>query len=53
MAAVLKTAVLTAPWVQIPPLPYSGCSSVWIERCFWEAEVVGSNPITPIHKLTL
>ena len=20
-----------------------------VERCFWEAEVVGSNPVTPIH----
>ena len=21
-----------------------------VERCFWEAEVVGSNPVTPTHK---
>ena len=28
----------------------TGCSSAWIERRFWEAEVADSNSVTPIHK---
>ena len=24
----------------------SGCSSAWLERCAWAAEVAGSNPVT-------
>src|SRR6185437_7895608 len=26
----------------------AGCSSVWLERRFWEPKVAGSNPVTPI-----
>jgi hypothetical protein len=25
-----------------------GCSSVWLERCVWDAKVGGPNPLTPI-----
>jgi hypothetical protein len=25
-----------------------GCGSVWLERCVRDAEVAGSNPVTPI-----
>ena len=28
----------------------TGCSSAWIERRFWEAEVADSNSVTPTHK---
>ena len=28
----------------------TGCSSVWLEHCFWEAGAVGSNPIIPTYK---
>ena len=32
----------------------AGCSSVWLERCVRDAEVAGSNPVTPIdHKSLL
>ena len=27
----------------------TGCSSAWLERCVWDAEVAGSNPATPIR----
>ena len=27
----------------------SGCGSAWLERCAWDAEVAGSNPVTPIY----
>ena len=26
----------------------TGCSSAWLERCVRDAEVAGSNPVTPI-----
>ena len=29
------------------PFKFSGCSSAWLERCVWDAEVAGSNPVTP------
>jgi hypothetical protein len=32
-------------------LEASGCSSAWIEHCFWEAGAEGSNPFTPIASL--
>ena len=29
----------------------SGCGSAWLERCVRDAEVGGSNPLTPTNSL--
>ena len=33
--------------IEYPILRKSGCGSAWLERCVRDAEVAGSNPVTP------
>ena len=44
----LKSREVTLVPVQVwYPAPFSGRSSVWLERVIWDHEAAGSSPVVP------